>query len=54
MRIALLHYTLPPVIGGVERVIRDQAAALRALGHEVQMLTRHHGCLLYTSDAADE
>ncbi len=39
MRIALLHYTLPPVIGGVERVIRDQAAALRILGHEVEMFT---------------
>jgi mannosylglucosylglycerate synthase len=32
---AILHYTLPPVIGGVERMIRDQAAALRHLGHEV-------------------
>jgi len=40
MRIALLHYTRPPVIGGVERVIRDQAAALRVLGHEVEVLTR--------------
>lgn len=39
MRIALLHYTLPPVIGGVERVIRDQGAALRFLGHEVEMHT---------------
>jgi glycosyltransferase involved in cell wall biosynthesis len=40
MRIALLHYTLPPTIGGVERVIRDQAVALRSLGHEVDLLTR--------------
>lgn len=40
MRIALLHYTLPPVIGGVERVIRDQAKALHSLGHEVTTLTR--------------
>lgn len=40
MRIALLHYTQPPVIGGVERVIRDQANALRSLGHDVQILTR--------------
>lgn len=38
MRIAILHYTLPPVIGGVERVIRDQAMALRHLGHEVLCL----------------
>lgn len=40
MRIALLHYTQPPVIGGVERVIRDQAKALQTLGHEVSILTR--------------
>jgi glycosyltransferase involved in cell wall biosynthesis len=39
MRIAILHYTLPPVIGGVERVIRDQAAALEILGHEVELMT---------------
>lgn len=40
MRLAILHYTLPPVIGGVERVIRDQAAALRMLGHEVETLVQ--------------
>lgn len=40
MRIALLHYTQPPVIGGVERVIRDQAKALQTLGHEVSLFTR--------------
>ncbi|MEQ1750095.1 MAG: hypothetical protein ABL974_11770, partial [Prosthecobacter sp.] len=40
MRLALLHYTHAPIIGGVERVIRDQAAALTVLGHEVQTLTR--------------
>lgn len=40
MRIALLHYSKPPVIGGVERVVGEQAAALRALGHEVEILTR--------------
>ncbi|WP_395753418.1 glycosyltransferase family 4 protein [Prosthecobacter sp.] len=40
MRIALLHYSKPPVIGGVERVIGEQAAALRMLGHEVEILTR--------------
>ena len=37
MRIALLHYTKPPVVGGVERVIDDQARALNALGHEVSI-----------------
>lgn len=40
MRIAILHYTLPPVIGGVERVIRDQAVALERLGHEVHLMDR--------------
>lgn len=40
MRIAILHYSKPPVIGGVERVIGEQAAALRELGHEVAILTR--------------
>lgn len=40
MRIALLHYTFEPVIGGVERVLRDQAAALRTLGHEVEVMNR--------------
>jgi glycosyltransferase involved in cell wall biosynthesis len=40
MFIAILHYSKPPVIGGVERVIGEQAAALRLLGHEVEILTR--------------
>lgn len=40
MRVALLHYTFEPVIGGVERVLRDQAAALRTLGHEVEVMNR--------------
>ena len=39
MLIAILHYSKPPVIGGVERVIGEQAAALRLLGHEVEILT---------------
>jgi glycosyltransferase involved in cell wall biosynthesis len=40
MLIAILHYSKPPIIGGVERVIGEQAAALRMLGHEVEILTR--------------
>jgi len=40
MRIAILHYSKSPVIGGVERVIGEQAAALQALGHKVEVLTR--------------
>ncbi|MFN7344163.1 MAG: glycosyltransferase family 4 protein [Prosthecobacter sp.] len=41
MRIAILHYSKPPVIGGVERVIGEQAAALTAMGHHVMIVTRH-------------
>lgn len=40
MRIAILHYSKPPVIGGVERVIGEQAAALTAMGHEVTLFDR--------------
>ena len=40
MLIAILHYSKPPVIGGVERVIGEQAAALSQRGHEVEILTR--------------
>ncbi|MHB1083182.1 MAG: glycosyltransferase family 4 protein [Prosthecobacter sp.] len=40
MLIAILHYSKPPVIGGVERVIGEQAAALRQRGHEVEILTK--------------
>ena len=40
MRIAILHYTQPPVIGGVERVIGEQANALVAMGHEVSVFDR--------------
>jgi glycosyltransferase involved in cell wall biosynthesis len=41
MRIVILHYSKPPVIGGVERVIGEQAAALCCCGHEVEILTHH-------------
>ena len=40
MRFAILHYSHPPVIGGVERVIGEQAAALRSLGHDVALFER--------------
>ena len=40
MRIAILHYTKPPVIGGVERVVGEQAKAFRAIGHEVVVCDR--------------
>lgn len=40
MRIAIVHYTKPPIVGGVERVVGEQAAALRSRGHDVEVLTR--------------
>lgn len=38
MRIAIVHYSAPPVIGGVERIIAEQARALAARGHEVTIV----------------
>lgn len=38
MNIALLHYTCPPVIGGVETVLSQQARLLAAGGHRVMVL----------------
>lgn len=38
MRIALVHYTAPPVIGGVERIIAGQARALAHAGYEVTIV----------------
>lgn len=35
MRIALVHYSAPPVIGGVERVLAQQAKLLSRHGHAV-------------------
>ncbi|BCX05627.1 MAG: hypothetical protein KatS3mg053_3565 [Candidatus Roseilinea sp.] len=35
MHIALLHYSAPPVVGGVESVIAHQARCLAAIGHDV-------------------
>lgn len=41
MRLALLHYTSPPVTGGVEAVLGAQARVLREAGHEVMVVTGH-------------
>ena len=34
MKIALIHYTTWPEVGGVENMVRDQANMLVAAGHE--------------------
>ncbi len=38
MRITLIHYTAPPVVGGVERVMAGQATLLASNGHTVSIL----------------
>ena len=38
MKIVLLHYTAPPVVGGVETVIARQAQQLARAGHQVSIL----------------
>src|SRR5271163_3071281 len=39
MKVALLHYSSWPVVGGVENVIRDQANMLMHAGHSVKVLS---------------
>lgn len=39
MKIALLHYAAPPVVGGVETVLAKQAEWLTRYGHQVRILT---------------
>lgn len=43
MRIALVHYSAPPVIGGVERVLAQQATILSSRGHEVVVVCGNKG-----------
>jgi glycosyltransferase involved in cell wall biosynthesis len=38
MRVAIIHYAAPPVVGGVETVIARQAELIRQGGHEVVVL----------------
>ncbi|MFZ2096912.1 MAG: hypothetical protein WAV05_09760 [Anaerolineales bacterium] len=35
MRIALLHYSSPPIVGGVESVLAHHARLLTRTGHQV-------------------
>jgi mannosylglucosylglycerate synthase len=39
MKIALLHYTSPPVVGGVESVLAQHALLMTRAGHQVRILT---------------
>ncbi|MEX1071431.1 MAG: glycosyltransferase family 4 protein [Anaerolineales bacterium] len=38
MKVALLHYSAPPVVGGVERVLADHARLMTAAGHQVSII----------------
>ncbi len=38
-KIALLHYSYPPSMGGVEILMQEQAHALASLGHDVRVLS---------------
>ncbi|MCQ3939349.1 MAG: hypothetical protein DPW18_20235, partial [Chloroflexi bacterium] len=38
MNIALLHYSVPPVVGGVESVIAHHARLMSADGHSVRLV----------------
>jgi glycosyltransferase involved in cell wall biosynthesis len=39
MRLALVHYTAPPIIGGVERVIAEHQRLFASHGHHVEIFT---------------
>ena len=41
--IALLHYTCPPVVGGVEEILDQQARVLLDHGHKVKVLAGRGG-----------
>jgi mannosylglucosylglycerate synthase len=43
MKIALLHYSSPPVVGGVESVLAEHARLLTRAGHEVMVLVGRGG-----------
>ena len=38
MNIALLHYSVPPVVGGVESVMAHHARLMSADGHSVRLI----------------
>ena len=43
MKIALLHYSVPPVVGGVESVLAQQARLMADAGHAVQVIAGRGG-----------
>ena len=45
LRVGLLHYTCPPIIGGVEAILYEQATRLAARGYAVTILSGRGGPL---------
>ncbi len=45
MKIALIHYTAAPVIGGVERIIEEHAQLLASHGHRVSILVERRNLI---------
>lgn len=43
MRIALVHYSSPPTVGGVERVLAQQAEVMARHGHQVVIMSETKG-----------
>jgi glycosyltransferase involved in cell wall biosynthesis len=43
LRVGLLHFTAPPIVGGVEAIIGRQAAGLVARGHRVTVMAGRGG-----------
>ncbi|WP_075090553.1 glycosyltransferase family 4 protein [Verrucomicrobium spinosum] len=50
MRIAIVHYAASPVIGGVERVIEQQAKVLSDHGHKVIVICGNEGAAVATAE----
>lgn len=40
MNIVLVHYSAPPVVGGVESVLAHQARLMADAGHTVKIIAR--------------
>jgi len=47
MRIGLIHYSAPPVVGGVERVLAQQAEILSRHGHDVVVVCENKGAKVF-------
>ena len=54
MKVAILHYSVPPIVGGVESVIAHHARLMSADGHTVRLIAARgfvHLCTLAPQEA---